>query len=213
MYNPNQIKEETLVIYQDRTIDFRIMDKDSKSDVDKFNELQHTDGLLKIKPGKKINIRLYSNTSPLTINGKTLDEVNKEYLNNNFPFVIIENSGKLSPGNVNYISFECVEVTNQLGNPVTEIKTHINILQEQALGITAGLTDWAPNTYYRIGDDIISPKNRIYNCIESHTSTEVFDETKFERQGILDEEDTKPLQDLLDSFNAEDLIDDVSPIP
>ena len=194
MYNPNQIKEKTLVIYQDRAINFRVMDKTSQSDIDKYNELQHTDGLLKLKPGKKINIRLYSNTSPVTIDGKTLDEINKEYLNGNSPFIIIENSGKLSPGNVNYISFECIEVLNQLNNAITEIKINLNILQEQALGITTGITDWSPNTYYEIGADIIGPDNRIYNCIVSHTSTEVFDGTKFERQGAFDQKDLEDFQ-------------------
>ena len=200
MYSPNQIKEETLVIYQDREINFRIMDENSPSDIDTFNKLKHTDGLLRLKPGKKINVRLYSNQLPIKIDFNTLKEQNKQYLLGASPFIILENSGKFALGNVNYIAFECIEYENQVGISTLEVKIRINILQEQALGITSGLTDWAPNIYYEIGDDVIGPDKRLYNCIVSHVSGDKINRDNFERQGIFDQEDADELSEIIDEI-------------
>jgi len=189
MYHPNQIKEETSVIYQDRSIDFRVLNRDTSDHKDKYNQIKHTDGLLKLKPGKICHIRLYTSTAGIKIDGYELEEVNAAFLNGNTQFVILENSGKFSSGNVNYLTFECIEITNQLGNSTQEIKVRINVLQEKAMGHTSGMTDWTSNTYYNLEDDIIGPDKRLYNCIEEHTSTSEFDDTKWERQGDLDEGD------------------------
>ena len=189
MYHPNQIKEETSVIYQDRSIDFRVLNRDTSDHKDKYNQIKHTDGLLKLKPGKICHIRLYTSTAGIKIDGYELEEVNAAFLNGNTNFVILENSGKFAAGNVNYLTFECIEITNQAGNSTQEIKVRINVLQEKAMGHTSGMTDWAPNTYYAIHDDVFGPDNRLYNCIVAHTSTTDFDVTKWERQGGIDQQD------------------------
>jgi hypothetical protein len=197
MYNPNQIKEGTNTIYQDRSIDFRILDKSLPSHIDIYNSIKHTDGLLPLGFGKKINIRLYSSTASLKIDGYELDAVNQNYLSGNTPFVILENSGKFSPGNVNYLTFEYVKITNQTGNDLIEVKVKISIIQENALGLSSGMTDWASNTYYSIGDDILGPDNRLYNCIISHTSTATFDENYWEREGGIDQTDVDEFEAIL----------------
>jgi len=197
MYHPNQIKEETQVIYQDRSIDFRILNRETTDHKDKYNQIKHTDGLLSLKPGKKCHIRLYTSTAGIKIDGYELNQVNQAFLAGNTPFVILENSGKFAAGNVNYLTFECIEITNQSGNSTNEIKVMINVLQEKAMGHTSGMTDWAPNTYYAVGDDIFGPDNRLYNCIESHTSIYTFDETKWERQGGIDQTDADEFINIL----------------
>lgn len=189
MYHPNQIKEETSVIYQDRSIDFRVLNRHTSDHKDKYNQIKHTDGLLKLKPGKICHIRLYTSTAGIKIDGYELEEINAAFLNGNTQFVILENSGKFAAGNVNYLTFECIEITNQSGNSTQEIKVRINVLQEKAMGHTSGMTDWAPNTYYAIHDDVFGPDNRLYNCIVAHTSTTDFDITKWERQGGVDQQD------------------------
>jgi len=189
MYHPNQIKEETSVIYQDRSIDFRVLNRDTSDHKDKYNQIKHTDGLLKLKPGKICHIRLYTSTAGITIDGYELEDVNKQFLSGNSQFVILENSGKFAAGNVNYLTFECIKITNQSGNSTQEIKVRINVLQEKAMGHTSGMTDWAPNTYYSIHDDVFGPDTRLYNCTVAHTSTADFDNTKWERQGGIDQTD------------------------
>ena len=190
MYHPNQIKEETRVIFQDRTIDFRVLDKENLDHKGKFNGSEgHIAGLLKLKPVKICHIRLYTSTAGVKIDGYELDQVNQNFLAGNTPFVILENSGKFAAGNVNYLTFECIGITNQLGNTTQEIKVTINVLQEKALGHTSGMSDWAPNTYYAIGDDVFGPDNRLYNCIVAHTSTADIDLSKWERQGGIDQGD------------------------
>jgi|TARA_R100000081_G_scaffold57848_1_gene28566 hypothetical protein len=189
MYNPKNIKEETRVIFQDRTINFRLLNKEAVDHKDKYKQLEHIDGLLKLKPGKIIHIRLYTSTAGITIDGYELEDVNKQFLSGNTNFVILENSGKFAAGNVNYLTFECIEITNQAGITTQEVKVRINVLQEKAMGHTSGMTDWAPNTYYSIHDDVFGPDNRLYNCTVAHTSTTSFDNTKWERQGGIDQQD------------------------
>ena len=117
MYHPNQIKEETQVIFQDRAIDFRVLDQQNSDHRTKFNGTErHLAGLLKLKPGKKCHIRLYTSTAGIKIDGFELDQVNQNFLAGNTPFVILENSGKFAAGNVNYLTFECIEITNQFLN-------------------------------------------------------------------------------------------------
>jgi hypothetical protein len=194
MYNPKNIKEETSVIYQDRSIDFRILNRDTSDHKDKYNQIKHTGGLLPLKPGKKCHIRLYTSTAGIKIDGYELEEVNQNFLAGNTPFVILENSGKFAAGNVNYLTFECISISTQSGNSSIEVKVNINVLQEKAMGHTSGMTDWSPNTYYAIRDDVFGPDNRLYNCIVAHTSTTDFDNTKWERQGSLDEDDLAAFQ-------------------
>ena len=189
MYNPKNIKEETRVIFQDRTINFRLLNKEAVDHKDKYKQLEHIDGLLKLKPGKIIHIRLYTSTAGITIDGYELEDVNKQFLSGNTNFVILENSGKFAAGNVNYLTFECIEITNQAGITTQEVKVRINVLQEKAMGHTSGMSDWAPNTYYAIGDDVFGPDNRLYNCVVAHTSTADIDLSKWERQGSFDEGD------------------------
>jgi len=201
MYNPNQIKEETRVIFQDRAIDFRVLDKDNSDHKNKFNGNEgHLAGLLKLSPGKTCHIRLYTSTASIKIDGYELDQVNQNFLAGNTQFVILENSGKFAAGNVNYLTFECIGITNQLGSTTQEIKITINVLQEKALGHTSGITDWTSNTYYEVSNDVIGPDNRLYNCIESHTSTSEFDDTKWERQGSIDESDVDDFESVFDDF-------------
>jgi hypothetical protein len=198
MYHPNQIKEETSVIYQDRSIDFRILNRETTDHKDKYDQIKHTDGLLSLKPGKKQHIRLYTSTAGIKIDGYELEEVNSAFLAGNTQFVILENSGKFAAGNVNYLTFECILITNQSGNSTQEIKVNINVLQEKAMGHTSGITDWTSNTYYSLEDDIIGPDKRLYNCIEGHTSTTEFDVSKWERQGDFDEGDLADFEEGLD---------------
>lgn len=205
MYHPNNIKEETQVIYQDREINFRLLNKTLTDDKDKYNQIKHTDGLLNLRANKKCHIRLYTSTAGIKIDGLELNQVNQAFLSGTTPFVIIENSGKFITGVVNYLTFECVEVSNQSGNSTLEVKVRINVLQEKALGHSSGITDWAPNVHYVVSNDIIGPDGRLYNCIESHTSIYPFDETKWERQGSIDQSDvddfSEGFDDIIDSFN------------
>ena len=90
MYHPNQIKEETSVIYQDRAIDFRILSRETSGHKDKYNSIKHTDGLLKLKPGKISHIRLYTSTAGIKIDGYELEEVNAAFLAGNTPFRVIK---------------------------------------------------------------------------------------------------------------------------
>ena len=197
MYHPNQIKEETQVIYQDRYIDFRILDKELLNHKDLYNQIKHTGGLLNLKPGKICHIRLYTSTAGIKIDGYELEEVNAAFLNGDTPFVILENSGKFAAGNVNYLTFECISITNSAGIATTEVKVKINVLQEKAMGHTSGMTDWAPNTYYAIGDDVFGPDNRLYNCLVAHTSTNEFEYAKWERQGGIDQGDADLFESIL----------------
>ena len=197
MYHPNQIKEETQVIYQDRYIDFRILDKELLDHKDLYEQIKHTGGLLNLKPGKICHIRLYTSTAGIKIDGYELEEVNAAFLNGDTPFVILENSGKFAAGNVNYLTFECISITNSVGVETTEVKVKINVLQEKAMGHTSGMTDWAPNTYYAIGDDVFGPDNRLYNCLVAHTSTTDFEYDNRERQGGLDQGDADLFDQLL----------------
>ena len=197
MYHPNQIKEETQVIYQDRYIDFRILDKELLNHKDLYNQIKHTGGLLNLKPGKICHIRLYTSTAGIKIDGYELEEVNAAFLNGDTPFVILENSGKFAAGNVNYLTFECIEINNSAGISTIEVKVKINVLQEKAMGHTSGMTDWAPNTYYAINDDVFGPDNRLYNCLVAHTSTTDFEYDKWERQGGLDQGDADLFDQLL----------------
>lgn len=204
MYHPNQIKEETQVIYQDRSIDFKILDKGNTEAKGRYNQLKHTDGLLALKPGKICHIRLYTSTAGIKIDGYELEEVNAAFLNGDTPFVILENSGKFAAGNVNYLTFECISITNSVGVVTTEVKVKINVLQEKAMGHTSGMTDWSPNTYYHVNDDVIGPDNRLYNCTIAHTSTAEFDTQYWERQGGLDEEDARLFEEILFSSGSND---------
>ncbi len=77
MYHPNQIKEETRVIFQDRAIDFRVLNKDLTDHQDLYDQIEHTGGLLGLKPGKKCHIRLYTSTAGIKIDGFELDVVNQ----------------------------------------------------------------------------------------------------------------------------------------
>ena len=205
MYNPKNIKEETRVIYQDRIINFRILNKELLDHKDKYNLIKHSDGLLKLKPGKIIHIRLYTSTAGITIDGHELNEVHKNFLEGNTPFVILENSGKFAPGNVNYLTFECIEILNQSGIPSNEIKVRISVIQQKALGHSSGMTDWSPNIYYGEGNDIIGPDKRLYNCLVAHTSNEDFsidlENNYWERQGSLDQGDVDDFEDGLGDPN------------
>lgn len=197
MYHPNQIKEETQVIFQDRAIDFRILDKNLLNHKDLYKQIRHTGGLLNLKPGKVCHIRLYTSTAGIKIDGYELDQVNQNFLSGNTPFVILENSGKFAAGNVNYLTFECISINNSVGVPTIEVKVTINVLQEKAMGHTSGMSDWTPNTYYAIGDDVFGPDNRLYNCLVAHTSTTDFEYNKWERQGGLDQGDADLFDQLL----------------
>lgn len=200
MYHPNQIKEETQVIYQDRYIDFRILDKELLDHKDLYEQIKHTGGLLNLRPGKVCHIRLYTSTAGIKIDGYELEEVNAAFLNGDTPFVILENSGKFAAGNVNYLTFECIEITNSIGIKSTEVKVKINVLQEKAMGHGSGMTDWAPNTYYHVNDDIIGPDKRLYNCITAHTSTAEFDTSYWQRQGSTDQQDLDDFKNAIDEF-------------
>ena len=61
------------------------------------------------------------------------------------------------------------------------------------------MTDWSSNTSYRIGDDVFGPDNRLYNCIEAHTSTTDFELDKCERQGGLDQSDVDVFEEILNT--------------
>ena len=87
MYSPNLKREETLVIYQEQSINFRLYDS-TESNREAFNELQHTDGILNLVPNKIIHIRLYSSTAGIKIDGYNLDELNAQFFEGNTDFII-----------------------------------------------------------------------------------------------------------------------------
>ncbi len=202
MYSPNLKREETIVIYQNSAINFRIYNS-SQEDKTEYSSDLHTKGILNLVPNKIIHVRLFSTNANINIDGFTLDELNSKFLNGDTDFIILENSGKFTSGVVNYLQFECVEIESTTGVKRLEVKVKMNVLQEQALGHTAAVADWTPNTYYVVGNDIIGPDNRIYNCIESHTSTTQFDTDKFERQGSLDMADANLFEQILNDSGSD----------
>tara|TARA_B100001093_G_C26785383_1_gene996418 strand:+ start:470 stop:1105 length:636 start_codon:yes stop_codon:yes gene_type:complete len=202
MYSPNLKREETIVIYQNSAINFRIYNS-SQEDKTEYSSDLHTKGILNLVPNKIIHVRLFSTNADINIDGFTLDELNSKFLNGDTDFIILENSGKFTSGVVNYLQFECVEIESTTGVKRLEVKVKMNVLQEQALGHTAAVADWTPNTYYVVGNDIIGPDNRIYNCIESHTSTTQFDTDKFERQGSLDMADANLFEQILNDSGSD----------
>ena len=200
MYNPNQIKEKTLVIYQEGEINFRVLDRKNLQHYQDFREKFHSLGLLPIAKNRCIHVRLFSSVANVKIDGFEIDELNKNFLQGNTPFIILENSGKFRAGAVNYITFEGVEIENSIGIKNLEVKIKISVIEERAPSSTKSLSDWVPNTYYEEGDDVIGPDNRLYNCTVTHTSTTEFELSKFERQGSFDDTDVddfiKGLSDL-----------------
>ena len=201
MYNPNHIKEKTLVIYQEGEINFRVLDRKNLQHYQDFKEKFHSLGLLPIAKNRVIHVRLFSSVANVKIDGFEIGELNKNFLQGNTPFIILENSGKFRAGAVNYLTFEGVEIGNSIAVKSLEIKIKINIIEERAPSSTKGLSDWVPNTYYEEGDDVIGPDNRMYNCIIRHTSTTEFEVDKFERQGSLDNTD---VDDFLEGLSGLD---------
>lgn len=62
-------------------------------------------------------------------------------------------------------------------SPITD-GTVVWEVQEEGGG-GQGLVDYVPNTSYNVGDIVIYD-NKIYKCITAHTSTSIFDDTKWE---------------------------------
>ena len=63
------------------------------------------------------------------------------------------------------------------------------------------MTDWAPNIHYVVNNDDMGPNKRLYNCIESHNSIYLCDETKCERKGSSDQSDVDAFEDGLSGFD------------
>ncbi len=197
MYNPNQIKEKTLVIYQEGEINFRILDKKNLEHYQDYQNKFHSLGLLPIAKNRILHVRLFSSVAAVKIDGFSIEELNRNFLQGNTNFIILENSGKFRAGAVNYLTFEGVEVESSVGSKSLEVKISISVIEEQAPSLNKSLSDWIPNTFYRAGADVIAPDNRMYNCIKTHTSGLTFDPTKFERQGGLDDQDVQDFINVL----------------
>lgn len=158
-------------------------------------------------PGTTITFRIISNGDTIKINDRDLSEVNTSYLSGNSDFVILHNDGILEAGEVNYFTFTYLVVGDSAETAKPEIRISINPVQEEAVSVvnntSNGITDWRPRMNYKVGDDVVY-NLVIYNCIEPHTSTEVFDISKFEQyQSITQEEADEFEQILRDRINTD----------
>jgi len=156
------------------------------------------------KPGATMTVRLYCNGANVKINGLELDKVNKQYIEGNTHFVIIQNTGVFQLGHINFLSFKYLIIDDAVGVSRDEIRVTINSVQEHAVGVDSGLTDWVSGKYYDIGDDVIGPGNRFYNCISPHTSDIIFDESKWEREGGIDQTDVDDFEAILFGSGSND---------
>ena len=140
------------------------------------------------EPGTTITVRLYCNGANVLIDGMSVDSINAQYISGMTNFVILRNSGIFQAGFINFLTFQYSIVEDNFGVAKNEIRVTIDVVQEQAFGSDRGVTDWRPGTYYRVGDDILHDL-QMYNCIEAHTSSLPFDDSKWERESTLNDDD------------------------
>ena len=162
------------VIYQEGKIDFA------------FNDTNFE------KSGTKITCRVYCNGADVLIDGLPISDINKEYKKGNTKFLILYSDPVIQAGFINYFEFEYIN-----HNDIEEIRTRIIAIRDEAAGgASTGVTDWKPNTFYDVGDDVIYNLT-LYNCIEVHTSTTEFEREKFEQEGGISQEDAELFVDIL----------------
>lgn len=139
-------------------------------------------------PGTTITVRLYCNGANVKIDGRAIEDINKEYIQGNTKFVILRNKGIFQAGFINFLTFRYSIVEDNFGVAKDEIRVTVDVVEEHAFGSDRGVTDWRAGTYYRVGDDILY-NLQMYNCIEAHTSSLPFDESKWERESTLNDDD------------------------
>ena len=140
------------------------------------------------EPGTKITVRLYCNGGNVLIDGRPIDTINAQYINGNTIFVILRNSGIFQAGYINFLTFTYSIVEDNFGIAKDEIRVTIDVVEEHAVGSDRGVTDWRPNTFYRLNDDVLYDL-QMYNCIQPHNSGTEFDEINWERQSTLNDDD------------------------
>ena len=154
------------------------------------------------EPGTTITVRLYCNGANVLIDGMSIDTINAQYINGNTIFVILRNSGIFQAGFINFLTFTYSIVEDNFGIAKDEIRVTIDVVEEHAVGSDTGVTDWKPGKFYNIGDDIIY-NLVLYNCIEAHNSTTVFEREKWEQEGGISQEDADLFVSILSSGSAE----------
>ena len=121
-------------------------------------------------PGTTITVRLYCNGANVKIDGRAIEDINKEYIQGNTKFVVLRNKGIFQAGFINFLTFRYSIVEDNFGVAKDEIRVTVDVVEEHAFGSDRGVTDWRAGTYYRVGDDILY-NLQMYNCIEAHTSS------------------------------------------
>ena len=177
------IEDKEYTIYQEGPIDIN------------FNDTNFE------KSGVKVTLRVHCNGAPMLIGGNPISEVNKLFTLGETKFVILHNDTVLRPGFINYFEFEYI---NHDG--IEEIRVEGKCVKETASGGSSdGISDWKPYTFYKLESDVIGLNQRLYNCIEEHTSSDSFEADlelgRWERQGSVDEGDILDFEEGLSDLN------------
>lgn len=155
------------------------------------------------EPGTTITVRLYCNGAPVKIDGQLVENVNKDYISGATNFVVLRNTGIFQAGFINFLTFQYSIVEDNFGGTKDEIRVTVDVIQEHVTD-HKGLRDWTPNTYYTLQDDVIYNLT-MYNCIEAHTSSTVFERDKWEQQGGISDEDVAEFAAVLDQLDLSGL--------
>ena len=130
------------------------------------------------EPGTTITVRLYCNGANVLIDGMPLSLINEQYINGATSFVILRNSGIFQAGFINFLTFTYSIVEDNFGMIKDEIRVTIDVVEKHAAGSNRPMSDWQPGKFYQVGDDVIHNLT-MYNCIEAHNSSTVFEREKW----------------------------------
>lgn len=155
------------------------------------------------EPGTTITVRLYCNGADVKVDGRLIENVNKDYISGVTNFVVLRNTGIFQAGFINFLTFQYSIVEDNFGGTRDEIRVTVDVIQEHVTE-HKGLRDWTPNTYYTLQDDVIYNLT-MYNCIEAHTSSTVFERDKWEQQGGISDEDVAEFAAVLDQMDLSGL--------
>lgn len=173
-------EDQEYIIYQEGEISFDFKEWD-------FGE-----------PGTTITSRLYCNGGNVLIDGMPIDTINAQYIQGNTNFVILRNSGIFQSGFINFLTFHYSIVEDNFGMVKDEIRVTIDVVQEHAVGVDRGVTDWKPGTFYNLGADVLYDL-QMYNCTEAHVSSTLFEVEKWERESTLNQDD---VDDFISGFDG-----------
>ena len=154
------------------------------------------------EPGTTITVRLYCNGANVLIDGMPLSLINEQYINGATSFVILRNSGIFQAGFINFLTFTYSIVEDNFGMIKDEIRVTIDVVEKHAAGSNRPMSDWQPGKFYQVGDDVIHNLT-MYNCIEAHNSSTVFEREKWEQEGGISQEDADLFVEILRSGSVE----------